>query len=258
MKLPNPLPRLSAALSSGWSALDQRLGGGWPADGLTEILGRGRSTLALSAVRQAQSAGVPAAWVDGARAFCPATAGVDLERLTLVCPELTPEPAGATATATAGATACAPAGVMASATAGETVGVPPGPAAGAVAGALAPERERRPRRAGAGALLAADLLLRSRAFGLIVLDLPSGSSALATWFRLARQAQRSACCLLLLTPGESALAGSASRLTVCVALRLPACARWEPTPTPALDVSVLRRRGSSLSGSLFLDLARGP
>src|SRR5262245_22320512 len=200
MKLPNPLPRLSAVLSSGWNALDQRLGGGWPADGLTEILGRGRSTLALSAVRQAQSAGVPAAWVDGARVFCPATAGVDLARLTLVCPELAPEPAAAAAAtpdavmgaaSTAGAAAggahvaaVADARDSADVTTGVAIAAPAIPsvavaavaasaagAAGAVpaTGAQTAEagaRPRRPRRAGASALLAADLLLRSRAFGL--------------------------------------------------------------------------------------------
>lgn len=202
-------PRL-ATLPSGWPALDVLLGGGWPAGELTEIVGRGRASLALAAVRQAQAAGQPAAWVDGPASFCPATAGIDLERLTLVRPPL-----------------------------------------GARSDARAAENPRpRSRRRGpaAAALLASDLLLRSRAFGLLVLDLPGGEAsgappALAAWFRLARQAARSQSVLLLLGDAERAVAGSACGLTLRATWRHPAAASWEPLPQPALEVAVLRRRG---------------
>ncbi len=185
-----------APLGSGWRVLDASLDGGWPAGEVTEILGRGRVTLALAAVRCAQAAGRPAAWIDGTRTFCPSTAGVDLERLALVRPD----------TASA-----------------------------------------------ARALLAADLLLRSRAFGLLVLDLPAGRSTLAAWFRLARQAQHGATGLLLLSPAPAA--GSAAALTVRVALRRAPCASWDVPPDPALELAVLRRRGGRAPAPLRLDPA---
>jgi hypothetical protein len=146
-------------LPSGWEALDTLLGGGWPVGELVELLGRGRSTLALAAVARAQAAGQPAAWVDGSGTFCPATCGVDLLRLTLVRP----------------------------------------PPTGATCGQGPRDVRTAPRRSAASpALLAADLLLRSRAFGLLVLDLPAGRPPLASWFRLARQAARARTVLLLL------------------------------------------------------------
>jgi len=208
---------LLGRLSSGWPALDELLGGGWPPGELTEIVGHGRASLGLAAVRQAQSAGQPAAWVDGSASFCPATAGVDLQALTLVRPP---------------------------------------PALGR------PERPPRSRRRGpaARALLAADLLLRSRAFGLLVLDLPGGESggappALAAWFRLARQARRAQSVLLLLGDAERAVAGSAAGLTLRAAWRHPSAAAWEPLPPPALEVAVLRRRGGPIERVVVLPAA---
>ncbi len=65
-------------LRSGWPALDAALGGGWPGGELSELCGHGRSTLAQAAVRVAQAAGQPVAWVDGPGTFCPATADVAL------------------------------------------------------------------------------------------------------------------------------------------------------------------------------------
>ncbi|GJM20411.1 MAG: hypothetical protein DHS20C15_03260 [Planctomycetota bacterium] len=72
------------SLPTGWLSLDACLAGGWPFGGLVELRGRGRSSLALGAVRQAQAAGVAAAWVDGGGGFCPATARLALERLDLL------------------------------------------------------------------------------------------------------------------------------------------------------------------------------
>jgi hypothetical protein len=200
-------------LPSGWPDLDRVLGGGWPPGELTELVGHGRASLALAAVRQAQSAGQPAAWVDGPGGFCPATAGVDLARLTLVRPPLMQRPL-----------------------------VRP------------PARRRGPCSA---ALLAADLLLRSRAFGLLVLDLPlregrGAPPALAAWFRLARQASRAQSVLLLLGDAERPVAGSAAGLTLRAAWRHPAAAAWEPLPPPALEVAVLRHRGDPLARTVVL------
>src|SRR5262245_29735822 len=83
---PRALPQADSGLATSWPALDRLLDGGWPLGELTEITGHGRASLALAAVRQAQAAGQPAAWVDGSASFCPATAGVDLGALTLVRP----------------------------------------------------------------------------------------------------------------------------------------------------------------------------
>ena len=178
------------ALPSGWLALDAVLAdGGWPVGELIELLGHGRSSLALGAVRRCQAEGQPVAWVDGPGHFCPATADVDLSALTLVSPG---EPRHASRT-----------------------------------------------------LLAADLLLRSRAFGLLVLDLPSGRPPLAACFRLARQAGRAQTALLALTGGQRPLAGSAAALTLRVRLAHADWQPWEVPAAPDLDVSVLRQRGMS-------------
>jgi hypothetical protein len=206
-------------LPSGWAELDGLLGGGWPVGELVELLGHGRSTLALGAVARAQAAGQPVAWVDGSGSFCPATCGVDLSCLTLVRP----------------------------------------PAARPSA--------PRGRRARSSALLAADLLLRSRAFGLLVLDLPAERPPLASWFRLARQAARARTVLLLLggtgaagaraVAGSSAAsaAGSAAGLTLRAAWRHAPAARWEPAPPPALAVTLARARGTHAGRTLALPLA---
>ncbi|MGQ0552895.1 MAG: hypothetical protein ACT4PU_06715 [Planctomycetota bacterium] len=212
-----------SALSSSLPALDQALGGGWPAGELSELVGCGRSSLALAAVRQAQATGQPAAWVDGSGSFCPATAGVDLAALTLVRP--------------------------------------PAPALSA-----APRAVRRGRIPAGDALLAADLLLRSRAFALLVLDLPEAGAQgrrassgrappLATWFRLARQAAEARSVLLLLGPAERAVAGSAAGLTLRARWRHAPSAAWELLPPPTLELEVLRRRG--VAGGLVVRLAAG-
>jgi hypothetical protein len=182
---------VAASLPTGWDALDRLLGGGWPGGALTELLGHGRCTLALSAVRQAQTAGQPVAWIDGTGTFCPPTAGVDLERLALVRP-----PRGGKA------------------------------------------------RGEAPCWLAADLLLRSRAFGLAVLDLPPCRASLAVSFRLARQAAAARTVLLLLSP-EAGVAGSAAGLLLHVRQRHVAAA-WQRRalpPPPALEVTLRRHRG---------------
>jgi hypothetical protein len=200
-------------LPSGWEALDTLLGGGWPVGELVELLGRGRSTLALAAVARAQAAGQPAAWVDGSGTFCPATCGVDLLRLTLVRP----------------------------------------PPTGATCGQGPRDVRTAPRRSAASpALLAADLLLRSRAFGLLVLDLPAGRPPRASWFRLARQAARARTVLLLLGGPAAVTAGSAAGLTLRAAWRHAPAAHWEPVPPPALELTLLRSRGTHAGRMLVL------
>jgi hypothetical protein len=185
---------------------------------LVELVGRGRSTLALAAVARAQAAGQPAAWVDGSGTFCPATCGVDLQRLTLV-----------------------------RASAGSERPERPEERAGRV-------KMTRGRRPASSALLAADLLLRSRAFGVLVLDLPDGRAPLSGWFRLARQAARARTVLLLLGGSAHAVAGSAAGLTLHAAWRHAPAERWEPVPPPALQLTLSRARGTSGERVLVLPL----
>lgn len=203
-------------LPTGWPALDAALGGGWPGGELSELSGQGRSTLAQAAVRMAQCAGQPVAWIDGPGTFCPATANLDLARLVLVAP-----------------------------------GGDDWSAAVVRAAAGRPARRARPRRR---ALLAADLLLRSRAFGLLVLDLPDERPPLSAWFRLARQARAAQTVLLALT-GREPVAGSAAALTLLGAQRHADAPRWALPPRPALELAVLRRRGAAGGGVLVLDAA---
>jgi len=83
-----------AAISTGNVALDLAIGvGGVPRGRLTEIYGpdgAGKTTLALSAIVQAQQAGGTACFIDTEHALdlaWAATVGVDLERLVLCRPE---------------------------------------------------------------------------------------------------------------------------------------------------------------------------
>ncbi len=75
---------------TGLSALDARLGGGFPGNRLSEICGApssGRTALALALLARTLERGVLAAWIDLADAFDPASAaaaGSDLERLLWV------------------------------------------------------------------------------------------------------------------------------------------------------------------------------
>jgi hypothetical protein len=86
------LPAGHPPLPTGVAPLDALLGGGLPAGGITEVLGRptsGASTLALHVVAQAQARGQLVAVVDLAGRFHPAYAaacGVDLASLLLVRP----------------------------------------------------------------------------------------------------------------------------------------------------------------------------
>jgi hypothetical protein len=177
---------------------------------LCELCGRGRTSLALGAVRAAQAADLPVAWVDGSGSFCPATAGVDLEQLVLV--RSWP-------------------GLASSSTRRHPVG---------------------------RALLAADLLLRSRAFALVVLDLPLGRPSLSRWFRLSRLAEVSRSWLLLLGDEEGPRTGSAAELALRVALRPVRSEIWEPPAAPRLKVTVLRHRGRGpVPSQVLLDPSSG-
>lgn len=193
----------SGSRSSGHDGLDALLGGGWPAGVLTEVAGRGRTSLALGAVRTTQVAGQPVAWVDGGGSFCPATAGVDLEVLTLVRP-----------------------------------------------GAASRRADKRPPRN--QVLFAADILLRSRAFALVVLDMPQGggmggAAVAGTWFRLARLARLADTRLMLLHEGTRTLAGSAASLALHVRLVPVPCPPWADAPRPALAVRIRRHRARPAS-----------
>lgn len=205
-----PLPPIAtrSRCPTGWMALDERLGGGWPV-GLVEVFGRGRSSLGLGTAGAAQAAGLAVAWVDGPGAFCPATARVDLARLTLV----------------------QPARVQAERR---------------VLSEIGPAGARSPRRRGPTslALFAADTLLRSRAFGLVVLDLLPAPREPATWFRLARLAASASTLLLLLQPGPRPVGGSAASLALRVELRPAESPPWADPPPAALAVQVQRHRRS--------------
>jgi hypothetical protein len=214
----SPLSEPSEAiLPTGWPALDLSLGGGWPAGELTELAGCGRSSLALAAVREAQRAGQPVAWIDGPGTFCPATANVDLAALVVVAPQGESWSSTVTRVAT-----------------------------GASRG------RRRERRA----LLAADLLLRSRAFGLLVLDARGEWPPLSAWFCLARQAQLAQSVLLLLA-GETPMAGSAAALTLQLTQRHAETPGWALPSPPACEVAVLRQRGAVGGRVLLLEAASG-
>ncbi|MFT7464585.1 MAG: hypothetical protein ACI9EF_002941 [Pseudohongiellaceae bacterium] len=180
-------------VSTGDAALDELLGGGWPMGILTEVAGRGRTSLALGAVRAAQASGQPAAWVDGTGSFCPTTAGVDLESLAFVRPA----------------------------------------SQGAGRSKTAPRNQF---------LFAADTLLRSRAFALLVLDMPLRGAVSGSWFRLARLARMADTRLLLLHDQGRSLAGSAAALSLHVRLQPAPCPPWADPPSPHLLVSVQRHR----------------
>jgi len=195
MASPSPMATAHqlATASTGDAALDELLGGGWPMGILTEVAGRGRTSLALRAVRAAQASGQPAAWVDGTASFCPTTAGVDLASLAFVRP--------------------------------------------------LSRRAKRSKSAPRNQLLfAADILLRSRAFALLVLDMPSRGAVSGSWFRLARLARMADTRLLLLHDQGRSLAGSAAALSLHVRLQPRPCPPWADPPRPGLVVRVLRHR----------------
>ncbi len=119
------------------------------------------------------------------------------------------------------------------------------------------------RSAVSSALFAADVLLRSRAYSLLVLDLPARRSpSRSAWFRLARLAVRAETTLLLLHPDGGwqgalperspgalrMLAGSASQMQVDVRLRSPEGAEWDEWPAPELELWLHRKRFSQDPG----------
>jgi recombination protein RecA len=87
---PGPMP---APLATGFAALDQALGGGFPRGAITELFGTsasGKTTLALQIAAQIQDGGGGVAWIDAERALDPgygAALGIDLERLPILLPE---------------------------------------------------------------------------------------------------------------------------------------------------------------------------
>ena len=180
-----------------------------------EIRGQGCTSLALRAIREAQARELSVAWIDGLGTFCPATASVDTTRLTLIQAFREPR------------------------------------SSGSQAGLLDSRARPRHRLPATPALFAADVLLRSRAYVLLVLDLPARCTpSTSTWFRLARLAARAHTALLLLHPRDpgvpvgSALSGSASALLMDVAL----CPLEEQGPTwgewaaPDFEVQLRRNR----------------
>ncbi len=232
---------LSSALPTGWAELDDLLGGGWPVGALCELCGRGRSSLSLGAVRQAQARELPVAWVDGGGVFCPVTARVDLTALTLVRPGADEE--GGLSSGFSGGGAAARRMFRRGSAPGDGGG-------GSLIGRGRAGRGRagHDRALSDRALLAADLLLRSRAFALVVLDLPTGSPPLSRWFRLARQAAAASAWLLLLGREGPSRAGSAADLVLASRLHPVSPRDWGEPPPPRMEVTRMRQRRSASGG----------
>ena len=93
LKLARMQSRASDAIPTGFTALDQALGGGLPRGRIVELFGpssSGKTTLALQLVAEAQRGGLAAAWMDADHTFDPAYAGrlsVNLETLPVGQPE---------------------------------------------------------------------------------------------------------------------------------------------------------------------------
>lgn len=88
-------------LATGWPAVDEVLGGGFPRRAISEVLGAaasGKTTLAAASLAPLTRAGSLAAWIDCAGELHPpalAAAGVDLARLLVVRPGDTDDPSTA-------------------------------------------------------------------------------------------------------------------------------------------------------------------
>jgi recombination protein RecA len=85
--------RVAPAIPTGFPALDQALGGGFPRSAMSELFGppsSGKTTLALQWVAHLQASGLTAAWIDADHTFDPAYAaalGVGIESVPLARPE---------------------------------------------------------------------------------------------------------------------------------------------------------------------------
>jgi recombination protein RecA len=91
-KLAGLKDRPAAFIPTGWPALDQLLGGGWPRAAVVELFGSpaaGKTTLLLRSVAQAQSHGFLGAWIDADHSFDPsyaASLGVQVAALPVAQP----------------------------------------------------------------------------------------------------------------------------------------------------------------------------
>lgn len=90
MRLPSGTP--DACFPSGFHALDEALGGGFPRGHMVELFGPsgcGKTTLAIQCVARAQKNALTAAWIDADHTFDPAYAarlGVEMERVPFAQP----------------------------------------------------------------------------------------------------------------------------------------------------------------------------
>ena len=90
MQTPSGAPE--AFFPSGFRALDEALGGGFPRGHMVELFGPsgcGKTTLAIQCVAHAQKNGLTAAWIDADHTFDPGYAtrlGVDMERMPFAQP----------------------------------------------------------------------------------------------------------------------------------------------------------------------------
>jgi recombination protein RecA len=85
------------AVATGFTALDEAIGGGLPRGRIVEVFGAsstGKTTLGLQIVAQAQQAGMSAVWLDADHQFDPVYAaklGVDLGKLPVLQPDCAEE-----------------------------------------------------------------------------------------------------------------------------------------------------------------------
>ena len=91
-RMQTPSGALGCFFPSGFRALDEVLGGGFPRGHMVEIFGPsgcGKTTLAIQCVARAQQNALTAAWIDADHTFDPAYAarlGVDMERVPFAQP----------------------------------------------------------------------------------------------------------------------------------------------------------------------------
>ena len=91
-RMQSPASGPESFFPSGFRALDDALGGGFPRGRIVELFGPsgcGKTTLAIQCVARAQKDGLTAAWIDADHTFDPAYAtrlGVDTERVPFAQP----------------------------------------------------------------------------------------------------------------------------------------------------------------------------
>jgi recombination protein RecA len=95
MRVPDAAP--AAAFASGFQALDEVLGGGYPRGAMIELFGPagcGKTTIALQSAARMQANGLTIAWIDADHTFNPEYAaglGLDVTRMPVMRPDTAEE-----------------------------------------------------------------------------------------------------------------------------------------------------------------------